>query len=143
MQNFILKSRPLSYNSCRGTKKVNYKTAIQTSFAEYNASLNFLTGEIYATIYYFFNKNLDLDTDNLSKPVWDILCGFLYNDDQQIKIRKAGSFDLSKGDYSVIDFTGLQGDFVVDLLDAFENEEHVVYIECGRFNPAMFKFNIE
>lgn len=143
MNNFILKSRPLSYNSCRGTKKANYKTALTTSLTSYNPSLSILSGELYATIYYFFNKNLDLDADNLSKPVWDCLNGVLFNDDKQIKIRTAGSFDLTTGDYSVIDMSGLQGNLVVDLLDAFDNEEHVVYVECGSYKPSMFKFNIE
>jgi len=102
-----------------------------------------LTDELYAVIYYFFNVNLHLDTDNLSKPVWDSLNGFLFNDDLQIRIRIAGSFDLSKGDYSVIDLTGLRGDLVTDLLEAFDNEEHVVYVECGRFNPSLCRLNLE
>jgi hypothetical protein len=143
MNNFILKSRPLSYNSCRGTKKMNYKIALIDSFNAYNPSHSILNGDLYATIYYFFNRNLDLDADNLSKPVWDCLNGLLFNDDNQIKIRIAGSFDLTTGDYSVIDMSGLQGNLVVDLLDAFENEEHIVYVECGNFTPSMFKFNIE
>ena len=143
MHNFILKSRPLSYNSCKGKKRTNYKNALQSSFTTYNPSHTVLSSDLYATIYYFFNKNLKLDADNLSKPVWDCLNGFLFNDDQQIKIRMAGSFDLTTGDYSVIDFSGLEGKLVTDLLDAFDNEEHIVYIECGKFNPSMFKFNIE
>ena len=143
MHNFILKNRPLSYNSCRGSKKDNYKAAIEAAFTRYNPAHALLTGELYATIYYFYNTNLDLDTDNLSKPVWDCLCGFLFGDDQQIKIRVAGSFDLKNGDYSLIDFSGLQGDLLADLLDAFGNEEHIVYVECGNFNPAMYKFNFE
>ena len=143
MHNFILKSRPLSYNSCKGTKKTNYKSALQNSLTIYNPRHTILSGDLYATIYYFFNKNLNLDTDNLSKPVWDSLKGFLFEDDQQIKIRTAGSFDLTTGDYSVIDFSGLKGKLVTDLLDAFDNEDHIVYIECGKYNPSMFKFNIE
>ena len=143
MYNFILKSRPLSYNSCKGYKKVNYETALKTSFRSYNPTHNVMTGELYANVYYFFNKNLDLDADNLSKPVWDSLNGFLYADDKQIKLRTAGSYDLTSGDYNVIDFSGLQGNFIIDLLEAFESEEHIVYIECGEFKPSMLKFNIE
>jgi len=71
------------------------------------------------------------------------LNGILLNDDQQIKIRIAGSFDLAAGNYSVIDLSGLQGNLVVDLLDAFESEEHIIYVECGNFKPSMYKFNIE
>lgn len=143
MHNFILKSRPLSFNSCSGTKRTNYKTALEASFTRYNPTHTILSDELYATIYYFFNKDLKLDTDNLSKPVWDCLNGFLFNDDKQIKIRSACSFDLKTGDYTVIDLSGLQGNLVVDLLDAFDNEEHIVYIECGKFKPSMLKFNIE
>ncbi len=58
-------------------------------------------------------------------------------------MRIAGSFDLTNEDYSVIDLSGLQGNLVIDLIDAFENEEHIVYVECGNFKPSMYKFNIE
>ena len=84
---------------------------------------------------------MDLDTDNISKPVWDCLKGFLFDDDQQIKIRTAGSFDLANNDYNVLDFSGLDGAMVVDLLDAFDNEDHVIYIECGLFKNSMLTFN--
>ena len=143
MHNFILNKRPVSYNSCRGTKKTNYKNAVQRSFTVYNSMPAILGGDLYAIIYYFYNKNLKLDTDNLSKPVLDSLTGFLFSDDQQVKIRIAGSFDLTNGDYSVIDMSGLDGRLAVDLLDAFDKEDHIVYVECGKFNPAMLKFNIE
>lgn len=143
MNNFILKSRPLSYNSCSGTKKTNYKNALQSSFATYNPTHIILNDDLYAIVYYFFNKNLNLDADNLSKPVWDCLTGFVFADDKQIKIRTAGSFDLTNGDYNVIDFSGLKGSLVTDLLDAFDNEDHVVYVECGKYDATMFKFNLE
>jgi len=143
MHNFILKSRPLSYNSCSGTKKTNYKNALQSSFTTYNPTHTLLNDDLYAIVYYFFNKNLNLDADNLSKPVWDCLTGFVFGDDKQIKIRTAGSFDLTNGDYNIIDFSGLKGSLVTDLLDAFDNEDHVVYVECGKYNPSMFKFNLE
>jgi len=56
----------------------------------------------------------------------------------------AGSFDLlTMDDYSVIDLSGLEGVFVTDLLDAFDNEKHVIYVECGKFNPTMLQFNME
>ena len=143
MVNFILKGRPLSYNSCKGNKRDIYKIALVTSFTNYNPTHTIFTENLYANIYYFFNKDLELDADNLSKPVWDCLNGFLYNDDEQIKIRTAGSFNLTNGDYSVLDFSGLKGQLIIDLLEAFESEEHIVYIECGQFKPSMLKFNIE
>ncbi|MGY8911405.1 MAG: RusA family crossover junction endodeoxyribonuclease [Flavobacteriales bacterium] len=143
MHNFIFKERPKSYNSLKKTKKLNYKIALENAFKSFNPSYKLLEGNLYATIYYFFNKNFRLDVDNLSKPVWNCLGGFLYEDDNQIRIRTAGSLNLELEDYNIIDMTGLKGSFVLDLLDAFENEEHIVYIECGKFEPSMFKFNIE
>lgn len=143
MTNFILKDRPLSYNSCRGKKKTKYKTELIRSLVSYDSSYTKLCGDLYATIYYFFRKNLYLDVDNISKPVWDCLTGVLFNDDNQIKIRTAGSFDLSVGDFNVIDMSGLHGNLVADLLEAFEEEDQIVYVECGNFRPSMFKFNIE
>lgn len=143
MHNFIFKEKPKSYNSLKKTKKDLYKIALENAFKAFNPSHALLEGNLYATIYYFFNKNYHLDVDNLSKPVWDCLGGFLYEDDNQIRIRTAGSLNLELEDYNIIDMTGLKGSFVLELLDAFENEEHIVYIECGKFEPSMFKFNIE
>jgi Holliday junction resolvase RusA-like endonuclease len=143
MQNFILKNKPYSYNSWDAAKKAKYKKSIVASFEKYNLVPTILSGELYATIYYFFNENKRLDADNISKPLLDCLSGFLYNDDQQIKIRIAGSFNLTTGDYNLIDLSGLQGNLLTDLLEAFENEAHIIYVECGIFNPSMYKFNIE
>jgi len=143
MHNFILKRRPVSYNSCRGAKKIRYKEALERSFGVYNQQHSLLENDLYAVLYYFYKENLDLDTDNLSKPVWDCLGGFLFNDDQQIKMRIAGSFNLLGGDYNIIDFTGLDGTIITDLIEAFETENHVVYVECGKFDASMYKFNIE
>jgi len=143
MHNFILKNRPLSFNSCRGSKKIKYKNQLENSFTSYNSNNEIFNEQIYALIYYFYKVDLDIDTDNISKPLWDCLNGFLFEVDQQIKFRIAGSFDISAGDYNIIDFTGLQGDILVDLFEAFDTEEHIIYIECGKYNPTMLKFNIE
>lgn len=143
MRNFIINSRPLSFNSCKGLKKANYKTALETAFKRFNSAHNMLNSELYSIVYYFFNKNLKLDADNLSKPVWDSLCGFLFADDKQIKLRISGSYDLTKGGYNLIDFTRLQGDLLGELLESLENKDHTVYIECGRIKPSMYKFNVE
>lgn len=109
----------------------------------YHPTYPIISGDVYATIYYFFNKNASLDTDNISKPILDSLCGVLFCDDRQVRVRTAGSFDLTVGDFNMIDFSGLDGTLVADLVDAFMNEEHIMYIECGSFSPTMFKFNIE
>ena len=143
MLNFIHIGKPNSYNSNIGNKKIRYKAKIENSLKQYYPHCTVQNGEMYASVFYFFNKDVNLDTDNISKPIIDSLCGVLFIDDKQVKVRTAGSFNLSIGDYSLIDFSGLEGDFVADLVDAFLNEEHILYIECGAFNHSMFNFNIE
>lgn len=145
MNSFVIKRQPLTFNSWKkasATKKNNYKTLIQTAFRQFNTE-NILTNELYGAVYHFYNKNENIDADNLSKPLWDCLKGFLYNDDEQIKIRIAGSFDLSKNDFNILNFSGLSGDVIIELLESFDIEEHIVYVECGTLNYSNFKFNIE
>ena len=89
-----------------------------------------------------YKKDLDLDADNLSKPIWDGLVNFLYSDDSQIKLRIAGSFDISKTDFNILDMSGLSGNILTELFDAFDTEDHILYIECGDFHHSMIKFNI-
>jgi hypothetical protein len=102
-----------------------------------------LTDELYGVLYHFFRANLKMDADNLSKPIWDCLTGFLYVDDSQVKLRIAGSFDLSKHNFNILDIETLPKPIVDELVDAFKNHDHFVYIECGRLNYSMFKFNFE
>ncbi len=143
MHSFILKQRPNSYNSNIKAKKTNYTLAIQNAFRKFYPipSIN-SEEELYGTIYYFYKKDLGLDADNISKPVWDGLTGFLYTDDKQIRLRIAGCFDLSKNDLTALNVSGLAGNILIELLDALEKEEHVVYIECGVFHNSLFKFNL-
>lgn len=147
MHSFILKRQPRSYNSWKGTtnaKKELYKSDIKESFRQfYPTHATPLTGDLYGTIFYFFKKNLDIDADNLSKPLWDCLNGFLFSDDKQVKLRTAGTFDLSNHDFNVLDLSGLTGEVIAELLDAFDTEEHIIYVECGLLNNALFKFNLE
>ena len=142
MYNFVLKRIPLSYNNSGEPLRTPYKNALKASLAKYNPSYSLLTDDLYAIIYYFYKVDLKKDTDNLSKPAWDCLNGILFNDDSQIKIRIAGSFNLTKKP-PTIDMAKFQKNLLDDLLDAFDNEDHIIYVECGKFEPAMFKFNIE
>ena len=145
MNSFIIKRQPYTFNSWKGAstaKKNSYKSIIRNAFRLFNTDI-ILTEELYGTVYHFFNKNVNIDADNLSNPLWDCLTGFLFNDDGQVKIRIAGSFDLSKNDFNVLNFSGLSGEIITELLEAFDTEDHIVYIECGLLNYSMFKFNIE
>jgi Holliday junction resolvase RusA-like endonuclease len=142
MHSFILRQKPNSYNSNTGNKKVNYTTKIQNAFRQFYPTHTTLTNELYGTLYYFYKRDINIDADNLSKPVWDGLTKFLYADDSQIKLRIAGCFDISKNDFNVLDTSGLSGDMLTELLDAFDTEEHILYIECGDFHHSLLKFNL-
>lgn len=146
MNCLILKRQPPTYNSWKGAsiiKKDNYKKQLLEVLLKYNPSFTIIQGELYGTVYHFFNKDVKIDADNLSKPLWDFLKSILFEDDYQLKIRLAGSFNLVKNDFSVLDFSGLSGNLITDLLDAFDNDEHVIYIEYGKLDYSMFTFNLE
>ena len=142
MHSFILKKKPHSFNANRGKKKDNYIAHIRGSFKSFYSEHTRLNGDLYGSLYYFYKKDLGLDTDNLSKPIWDSLSDFLYQDDKQIKLRIAGSFDISKNDFKILDISGLPGNLLTALLDAFDTEDHIVYIECGILHHSMYKFNL-
>lgn len=121
----------------------------QTTWTNYKILLNNLiqlapfSDDLYGVVYYFHKKNTGTDADNISKPLWDILKGIFFTDDHQIKLRIAGSIDISAGDFSIIDFSNLRGEITAELIEAFETKDHVVYVECGLLNNSMYKFNLE
>jgi Endodeoxyribonuclease RusA len=144
MYRFVLKKKPKSYNGWNKASKMskdNYKAAIEEAFEKFNDLAEPLTEDLYGVLYHFFKENLKMDADNLSKPIWDCLTGFLYLDDSQVKLRIAGSFDLSKNNFSVLDIEALPKSISDELVEAFKNYDHIVYIECGVLNLSMFKFN--
>lgn len=143
MINFLVKRKPNSYNSNKGNKKIRYKETIKDALENYYSSYTPSSEKMYGVVYYFFKEDLDYDTDNISKPIWDSLVGELFDDDKQIVHRIASSCNLTEEDFSIIDISGLNGDKAVDLIDAIDNENHILYIECGNFNPSMLKFNLE
>jgi len=139
MINFFIKRKPNSYNSNKGKKKIRYKEMLKEALEQYYPTYNINDNKMYGIVYYFYKEDLDYDTDNISKPIWDSLVGELFEDDKQIVYRIAGSSNLIEDDFSIIDIS----DKALDLLDAIDNENHILYIECGDFNSSMLKFNIE
>lgn len=145
MHSFIFKRQPKSYNSGfkSETAKTNYLNELQNSIKQFNTVTAPFTDDLYGVVYYFHKKNTGTDADNISKPLWDILKGIFFTDDHQIKLRIAGSIDISAGDFSIIDFSNLRGEITAELIEAFETKDHVVYVECGLLNNSMYKFNLE
>lgn len=102
-----------------------------------------LKGDLYGLVYHFHRTDLSIDADNLSKPIRDCLKGVLFADDKQVKMRIAGSFDLSSTDLVTLDFSGLAKETIDSLLEAIESEDHVLYIECGEFSMNLIRLNME
>ena len=144
MHSFVFKRQPKSFNS--GFKSIAakeiYKENVRASFLKYNAIETLYSEDLYGVVYYFYKINAGTDADNISKFFWDILKGVVFNDDHQVKLRIAGHIDISKGDFNVIDFSNLKGEMTAELIQAMENNDHVVYVECGKLNNSMYKFNL-
>jgi Holliday junction resolvase RusA-like endonuclease len=146
MKNCVLKRQPKSYNSWNKTsqiKKDKYKSDIENAFKKFYPTPTKLAEDLYGIVYYFHRNKNRTDADNISKPIWDCLNGFLYDDDIQIKLRTAGIIDISNGDLEVFDFTNISGEMTLELIEAFETTNNFAYIECGLLHKFMYKFNLE
>lgn len=142
MYSFIVSTQPKSHNS---RKPLIYQNRLKVAFsASYPVHIPVKT-DLYGLVYHFFRRDIGIDADNLSKPIWDALRGVLFDDDKQVKMRIAGSFDLSTNDFTTIDISGLSGSMITTLLDALQEEthEHILYVECGNFMTDMIKLNLE
>jgi len=144
MINWILKRQPKAYQGSKTFKsklsKENYINALKDAITQFNVDWSLMTEELYGIIYYFRKKDTGTDADNISKPIWDCLYGFLY-DDKQVKLRTSGIIDVSQ-ELNVVDFSNLRGEIVAEIIDSFDTIDHFVYIECGFLDNSMFKFKI-
>ena len=118
-----------------------YKAELAREFKSYHKDIEFLEGELYGVVYYFVNRKTDMDADNISKPIWDSLEGIAYADDKIIKMRYSGIYNLRE--ISEIDISNIPDVVFDDFMQSIDNEDHILYIELGRYNHSMFKFNIE
>ncbi|RYC69325.1 RusA family crossover junction endodeoxyribonuclease [Spirosoma sordidisoli] len=99
--------------------------------------------DLYGLVYHFYQTDIGIDADNLSKPIWDCLRGILFDDDKRVKMRIAGSLNVGGSDLTVINSSGLSGELTASLLDALDTEEHILYVECGTFTADMIQLNLE
>ncbi len=143
MYSFVISTKPKSYNSKDKRKAADYQQRLQVAFRESYPTHALLTEELYGLVYHFYRINTGIDADNISKSVWDSLKTVTYLDDKQVKMRVAGSFDLNTNDLTVLDFSGLPGVVIDQLLDSTKTEMHVLYIECGRFTTDLIQLNLE
>lgn len=143
MFNFVISTKPKSFNSKDRQKAEAYRNKLQLAFAATHPIHKLLTEELYGVVYHFFRTDIGIDADNISKPVWDALRGIAYEDDKQIKMRIAGSFDLTAYPITILDFSGLSGATIDTLLENIHNQDHVLYVEFGKFTTDMVRLNLE
>ena len=147
MYSFVIKAKPKSYNSWGSAsvaKKNTYKHLLEESFKDAYPAHILLEVDLYGLVYHFFRTDVGIDADNLSKPIWDCLRGILFDDDKRIKLRIAGSFSVADGDYfTIFNSSGLSGEIIASLIESIDSEEHVLYVECGKFTADMIQLNLE
>lgn len=147
MKSFIIKRQPKAYQGSKTFKSIAAKTlyidTLKIAASTYNSLGTVYTEDLYGIVYYFQKTKTGTDADNISKPIWDCLKKILFDDDKRVKLRISGIVDFPLGNMQIIDFTNVDGAVAVDLLDAFDEEDHIVYIECGKLSNSMFKFNWE
>jgi hypothetical protein len=130
---------PLSYNSKR---KDVYQEKIRSAFLrKFKGNVpKFPTGiELYAKAFFFTSDGVNVDTDNISKPIWDALNGLLYDDDRNIVLRMASVIDVKRRPIT-IDTTNIDGDVAAELIQGLaEKNVKCLYLECSKFHDTMVK----
>jgi hypothetical protein len=85
---FIVGGTPVSAQSTNAAKREGWRQAVQQSAARRSRDLYdqiFLSeGPIHLELYLFCKGRLDIDLDNVAKPVLGAMNSVLYRDDRQI-----------------------------------------------------------
>lgn len=143
MEIVIQKLTPLSYNSKDAKNKADYQSKICSALErKYKGSVPMFPDdkELYARVYFFTNNGVNIDCDNISKPVWDAIKGLLYVDDRKIVLRTAAVIDLNAHPFNIIDTSMIEGAVAADLTQCIsEDDVKCLYIECGEFKESMIK----
>ncbi len=140
MYAFLCNFRPRSVNA---VYKTSYYNELKTSFQRYHGVAAPLTENLYGFVYYFYRANAQLDADNLSKPIWDALRDIAYADDRLIRFRSAGTFDLQNEGIDVLDISDIPDYLIDDFLRMIDTESHILYVEFGRLDYKLFRFQYE
>ena len=131
---------PLSYNS---KNKALYQARILSAFSrKFHGAIPMFSPdeELYARVYFFTSEGVNVDSDNISKPIWDALRNNVYADDRSIVMRTAAVIDVNRHPFSIIDASSIDGSVAADLMQELaETNVKCLYIECGVFNDEMIK----
>ncbi|MCQ2076363.1 MAG: RusA family crossover junction endodeoxyribonuclease [Bacteroidaceae bacterium] len=138
---FVYVGRPESYNADNKKKEIYKKHIASTYERKWDGMIS--DGELYACVYYFYRDDVGLDTDNISKPIWDALNLHGYTDDKQIKIRCAASYNLLEHGTLNFDQTSFPNDLWYDLLYSITENNHTLLIQVGKIDNYDNFFNIK
>lgn len=134
---------PLSYNSKSQKNKAAYFKRIQSAFLrKYKGAVPKFPAneELYARVYFFTSNGVNVDCDNISKPIWDAVNNLVYVDDRKIVMRTAAVIDVNLHPFNIIDTSSIDGAVAADLMQGLaETDVKCLYIECGKFKESMIK----
>lgn len=119
---------------------------LKDALLEFNPGFEKLNGSLYGTVYYFYRKELGLDADNISKPIWDCLQGIAYDDDKQIQFRIAAKNQVRENSLIIQEDLQNLPEAILSAFDEFfgdSNAQHLVYVELGKWKEHLMKFNWE
>lgn len=134
---------PLSYNSRNVNNKKAYSNRIRSAFLrKYKGAVPRFPAdeELYARVYFFTSDGVNIDCDNISKPIWDAVRGLVYEDDRNIVFRTASVIDVNIHPFNIIDTSSIEGAVAADLMQGLAAPYvKCMYIECGQFKEPMIK----
>lgn len=134
---------PLSYNSRSPKNKETYFKKIRSAFLrKYKGNVPRFPAdeELYARVYFFTSSGVNVDCDNISKPIWDAVNNLLYVDDRRIVMRTSAVVDVNIHPFYFIDTTSIDGAVAADLMQGLaDTDVKCLYIECGKFKESRIK----
>ena len=91
-------------------------------------------------MFFFTSDGVNVDADNISKPIWDAVNGVVYVDDRKIIMRTAAVIDVRTHSFNTIVTSGISGEVAANLIQNLtEKNVRCLYIECGEFEEPMIK----
>ena len=137
-----------NWNNRKTEKLTKLVEAIDKQLIDTNQQ-EFLEGNLYGIVHFFYTKSNGADADNISKKLWDALENKIYKNDKQIVMRTASYIHVDEGTLDTF-FTNqfTSSDDLVRFSNSFEALKQglinrVLYIECGYFNQQILKFNLQ
>ncbi len=131
---------PLSYNA---KSKTVYQKKIRSAFLrKYKGVVPTFPAneELYARVYFFTSDGVNVDSDNISKPIWDAVNNLVYVDDRKIVMRIAAVIDVNLHPINIIDTSSIDGAVAADLMQGLsEVDVKCLYIECNKFKESMIR----